>query len=82
MLQKKNTTIIVQAIICINTGSIMVTNTDDSTTIIIDLEENTLNELEKKSEHDEGRTGLKRFLVGSVANGVVHHAHCPVLLVR
>lgn len=29
-----------------------------------------------------GRTGLKRFLIGSVANGVVQHAHCPVLLVR
>jgi nucleotide-binding universal stress UspA family protein len=29
-----------------------------------------------------GRTGLKRFIMGSVANGVVQHAHCPVLLVR
>jgi nucleotide-binding universal stress UspA family protein len=29
-----------------------------------------------------GRTGLKRFLMGSVANGVVLHAHCSVLLVR
>jgi nucleotide-binding universal stress UspA family protein len=29
-----------------------------------------------------GRTGLKRLLMGSVANGVVQHAHCPVLLVR
>jgi nucleotide-binding universal stress UspA family protein len=29
-----------------------------------------------------GRTGLKRFMMGSVANGVVQHAHCPVLLVR
>jgi len=29
-----------------------------------------------------GRTGLKRFLLGSVANGVVLHAHCPVLVVR
>jgi nucleotide-binding universal stress UspA family protein len=29
-----------------------------------------------------GRTGLKRFLMGSVANGVVQHAHCSVLLVR
>ena len=29
-----------------------------------------------------GRTGLKRFLMGSVANGIVQHAHCPVLLVR
>jgi nucleotide-binding universal stress UspA family protein len=29
-----------------------------------------------------GRTGLKKFLIGSVANDVVRHAHCPVLLVR
>jgi nucleotide-binding universal stress UspA family protein len=29
-----------------------------------------------------GRTRLKRFLMGSVANGVVQHAYCPVLLVR
>lgn len=30
----------------------------------------------------KGRTGLKRFLVGSVANGVVIHASCPVLVTR
>lgn len=30
----------------------------------------------------KGRTGLKRFLLGSVAHGVVQHAHCAVLLVR
>jgi nucleotide-binding universal stress UspA family protein len=29
-----------------------------------------------------GRTGLKRLLMGSVANGIVQHAHCSVLLVR
>ncbi len=29
-----------------------------------------------------GRTGLKRFIMGSVANGVVQHARCSVLLVR
>ena len=29
-----------------------------------------------------GRTGLRRFVMGSVANGIVQHAHCPVLLVR
>ena len=29
-----------------------------------------------------GRTGIKRFFTGSVANGVVQHAHCSVLLVR
>jgi nucleotide-binding universal stress UspA family protein len=30
----------------------------------------------------KGRTGLKKFLLGSVASGVVSHAKCPVLVVR
>lgn len=30
----------------------------------------------------KGRTGLKRFLIGSVASGVVTHASCPVLIMR
>ncbi|MFQ5920476.1 MAG: universal stress protein [Nitrososphaerales archaeon] len=30
----------------------------------------------------KGTTGLKRFLLGSVANGVILHSHCPVLVVR
>lgn len=30
----------------------------------------------------QGRTGLKRLLIGSVAERVVRHAHCPVLVVR
>ena len=29
-----------------------------------------------------GRTGIRRVLMGSVADHVVHNAHCPVLLVR
>ncbi|MDW8352265.1 MAG: universal stress protein [Anaerolineae bacterium] len=29
-----------------------------------------------------GRTGLSRLLMGSVAEQIVHGAHCPVLLVR
>lgn len=29
-----------------------------------------------------GMTELKSMLLGGVANKVVHHAHCPVLLVR
>ena len=29
-----------------------------------------------------GRTGLGRFLVGSVAEKVIRHAQCPVLIVR
>ncbi len=30
----------------------------------------------------KGRTGFKRLLLGSIADGVAQHAHCPVLLVR
>lgn len=30
----------------------------------------------------QGRTGLSRLLLGSVAEKVVRHAHCPVLVVR
>jgi nucleotide-binding universal stress UspA family protein len=30
----------------------------------------------------KGRTGIDRFLLGSVASGVVKHAHCPVFIVR
>lgn len=30
----------------------------------------------------EGRTGLRRVLIGSVAERVVRHAKCPVLIVR
>jgi len=31
---------------------------------------------------DEAKTGLERFLVGSVASKVVGHAPCPVMVVR
>jgi nucleotide-binding universal stress UspA family protein len=30
----------------------------------------------------KGRSGLNRFLLGSVASGVVTHASCPVLVTR
>ncbi|MCK6555737.1 universal stress protein [Candidatus Binatia bacterium] len=30
----------------------------------------------------KGRTGLRHLLLGSVAERVVRHAHCPVLVVR
>jgi len=30
----------------------------------------------------KGRTGIARFLLGDIANGVLQHAHCPLLLVR
>lgn len=29
-----------------------------------------------------GRTGLQKVLMGSVANGVSQHAHCPVMLIK
>jgi nucleotide-binding universal stress UspA family protein len=30
----------------------------------------------------KGKTGLKRFLMGNVADSVVRHAHSPVFVVR
>jgi len=29
-----------------------------------------------------GLSGIKSFLLGSISDRVVHHAHCPVLIVR
>ena len=29
-----------------------------------------------------GRSGVSRFFIGSVSDYVVHHAHCPVMVVR
>jgi nucleotide-binding universal stress UspA family protein len=29
-----------------------------------------------------GRTGIERMLIGSVAERVVQHSHCPVLVLR
>ncbi len=29
-----------------------------------------------------GRSAFKRLLLGSIASGVVTHAHCPVMVVR
>jgi nucleotide-binding universal stress UspA family protein len=29
-----------------------------------------------------GRTGINRFLMGSVSQGVVRHAHCSVEIIR
>jgi nucleotide-binding universal stress UspA family protein len=33
------------------------------------------------AEGSRGLDGLKRALMGSVSDSVVHHAHCPVLVV-
>jgi nucleotide-binding universal stress UspA family protein len=30
----------------------------------------------------KGRSGFKKLLLGSVASGVVHHARCPVMIVK
>ena len=30
----------------------------------------------------KGMGDFKRFLIGSISDGVLHHAHCPVLIVR
>ena len=55
-------------------------NVDSVTDAIIDYA--TKNKIDLIVIGTKGRTGLKRFLMGSVAQGVVQHAHCTVLLVR
>jgi nucleotide-binding universal stress UspA family protein len=55
-------------------------NVDSVTDAIIDYA--TKNKIDLIVIGTKGMTGLKRFLMGSVAQGVVQHAHCPVLLVR
>jgi nucleotide-binding universal stress UspA family protein len=47
-----------------------------------------INELAKEKHVDiivmgtHGRTGLKRLLMGSIAEDVLRHAECPVFLVK
>jgi nucleotide-binding universal stress UspA family protein len=63
---------------------------DIKTEIFIDVKSIIQSVVEYASRKDidlivigtKGRSGLKKFLMGSVANGIVEHAHCPVLVVR
>ncbi len=61
------------------------------TTVIVTRQGNPVEEIiayAKEIEADlimiptAGRSGLGRFLIGSVAEKVVQHAHCPVLVLR
>ena len=48
--------------------------------VILDRLRNTPPDLVVMGSH--GRSGVTRLLLGSVAENVVHEAHCPVLIVR
>ena len=52
----------------------------DPRTAILDVAEESGTELIVMGSH--GRRGLKKFLLGSVAESVARHAHCSVLIVR
>jgi nucleotide-binding universal stress UspA family protein len=52
----------------------------DASSEIIDYAQDHEIELIIISSH--GRTGFNRFLMGSVAEKVIRHAHCPVLVLR
>lgn len=30
----------------------------------------------------QGRSGLKKLILGSVVSGVINHTHCPVMVVK
>lgn len=52
----------------------------DPRTAILDVAEESGTDLIVMGSH--GRRGLKKFLLGSVAESVARHAHCSVLIVR
>lgn len=52
----------------------------DAASEIIDLAANTANSLVAMSTH--GRSGMGRWLLGSVAEKIIQNSHAPVLLIR
>lgn len=52
----------------------------DPRTAILEIAEETRADLIVMGSH--GRRGLKKFLLGSVAESVARHAHCSVLIIR
>ncbi|MFQ5970474.1 MAG: universal stress protein [Nitrososphaerales archaeon] len=63
---------------------------DMKTDIILDVE-SVVDAIVKYAEErnislivvgSRGMTGLKKFLMGSIAKGITLHSHCPVLVVR
>ena len=48
--------------------------------VILDTAEETHADMIAMSTH--GRTGVKRWPMGSVADKIVHHAHIPVMLIH
>lgn len=48
--------------------------------IILEVAEETHADMIAMSTH--GRTGVKRWLMGSVADKIIHHTHIPVMLIH
>lgn len=57
-----------------------VTKTGPVPETILAVAESTHADMIAMSTH--GRTGIQRWLIGSVADKVVHHAHIPVMLIH
>jgi nucleotide-binding universal stress UspA family protein len=47
---------------------------------ILDVADETHADMIAMSTH--GRTGISRWLMGSVADKIIHHAHIPVMLIH
>ena len=46
------------------------------------MEQQRANKADMIMMGSHGRQGLSRFLLGSVSHSVVHHANCPILIIR
>ena len=62
------------------TSSILHANTNQIHTVILGSARDVHADLILMTTH--ARAGMERLLLGSVSEGVVHHANVPVLLVR
>ena len=60
--------------------SIKIVHNPSSSDGIVSFAENSNIDLIVMGSH--GRTGLTKIVLGSVANGVVGHAKCPVLIIK
>ena len=68
----------------------LASNDIEGTTAAVEMGSEGTRIVEYSEEHDadlviissHGRSGLKRALLGSVAERVIRHAHCPTLVLR
>jgi nucleotide-binding universal stress UspA family protein len=60
-------------------AELVVSSASDATAIVNYAKRNSIDVIVIGTQ---GRSGLKKLFLGSVASGIVNHAHCPVMVVK